>query len=233
MEKLVFQSPLGNILLVGHNKNIIKIEMNTEEELLVNDNAVLNLAKNQIIEYFAGNRKTLDFPIAYKRSPFDSKVYEYVKNIVYGEVVSYGFIASAIGHHGAARAVGRAMNTNDLPLIIPCHRVVGANGKMVGFAGGIWMKEALLSLESRKESHRFISDNNEIIYSFGLNSPTDFYYNQDFDEIVEILMGEAILEIEQEKLKLKKGDKIIIAANKKHRVDFTSWDCVWNCNYLR
>jgi O-6-methylguanine DNA methyltransferase len=94
-----------------------------------------------------GKRKTLDFPIEIKGTDFQVAVYEGIREIPFGTVWTYKEVAVAIGRPNAQRAVGGALNKNPLSLIVPCHRVIGANGKLVGFGSGLPLKKALLKLE--------------------------------------------------------------------------------------
>ena len=101
----------------------------------------------QITEYLAGKRKEFAVPLALNGTEFALKVWKEMSAIPYGEVRTYGELAKAIGRPGAARAVGQACNRNPIPIIVPCHRVVGAGGKLTGYAGGLALKEKLLELE--------------------------------------------------------------------------------------
>ncbi len=101
----------------------------------------------ELLEYFNGQRKEFDIPIKLITSPFNRSVYEEVKKIPYGMTATYGEIARRIGKKNATRAVGRALNRNPLPIIIPCHRVVGKNGELRGFFAGLAVKRYLLELE--------------------------------------------------------------------------------------
>lgn len=101
----------------------------------------------QIGEYSDGRRKEFDIPYQTIGTPFQQKVWRELAKIPYGQTVTYGQIAAAIGHPKAVRAVGGACNKNPLWLIIPCHRVIGANGSLTGYAGGVAVKEKLLSIE--------------------------------------------------------------------------------------
>jgi AraC family transcriptional regulator of adaptative response/methylated-DNA-[protein]-cysteine methyltransferase len=103
----------------------------------------------QIEEYIAGRRKQFTIPLAPAGTAFQMRVWEELRKIPYGQTRSYKEIAQAIGQPGASRAVGMANNKNPLPLLIPCHRVIGANGKLSGYAGGVELKERLLELERR------------------------------------------------------------------------------------
>jgi methylated-DNA-[protein]-cysteine S-methyltransferase len=107
-------------------------------------------AISQIKAYFAGELTEFELPVEMRGgSEFERAVWGQIAKIPYGEMVTYGSIATALGDPGAARAVGTACNHNPVPVIVPCHRVVGAGGKMVGFGGGIERKRKLLELEAR------------------------------------------------------------------------------------
>ncbi len=101
----------------------------------------------QLLEYFDGNRKSFDFPYELKGTEFQKKVWLALLNIPYGQTASYKDIARIIGDEKASRAVGNANNKNPIAIIVPCHRVIGTNGKLVGYAGGLHIKEMLLNLE--------------------------------------------------------------------------------------
>lgn len=104
-------------------------------------------ASKQLDEYFALKRKTFDLPLLINGTVFQTKVWEALVSIPYGEVRSYKDIAVQIGRHKASRAVGMANNRNRLPIIIPCHRVIGLKGQLVGYGGGLTIKEKLLEVE--------------------------------------------------------------------------------------
>lgn len=108
---------------------------------------LLRQAAGELEEYFAGKRCTFTVPVRAKGTEFQRKVWEALRQIPYGETRSYGEIACQVGSPKGARAVGMACNKNPIMLLTPCHRVVGSDGKLVGFAGGIAMKEALLLME--------------------------------------------------------------------------------------
>ena len=104
----------------------------------------------QLADYFAGERADFTVPVEMRGgSDFERAVWGEIARIPYGEMLTYGAIATALGDPGAARAVGTACNHNPVPVIVPCHRVVGAGGKMVGFGGGLDRKRRLLELEAR------------------------------------------------------------------------------------
>jgi methylated-DNA-[protein]-cysteine S-methyltransferase len=101
----------------------------------------------EIEEFFAGTRQAFDFPLAPKGSTFQKRVWAELVKIPFGETISYGELARRIGNPAASRAVGRANATNPIALIVPCHRVIGTNGKLTGYGGGIELKEKLLAWE--------------------------------------------------------------------------------------
>lgn len=111
---------------------------------------LLAAAAEQLTEYFAGTLTEFDLPLVVRSgSEFERKVWDRIAAIKYGETTTYGSIATELGDPGAARAVGIACNHNPLPIVVPCHRVVGAGGKLVGFGGGLPRKVHLLELEAR------------------------------------------------------------------------------------
>src|SRR5690349_2968503 len=119
---------------------------------------LLAVAAEQLTEYFAGRRLVFELPLAdVGGSPFERAVWARLAAIPYGEMVTYGEVARAVGDASAARAVGVACNRNPLPVLVPCHRVVGADGKLVGFGGGLRRKRLLLELEARVRIERDFS----------------------------------------------------------------------------
>lgn len=110
---------------------------------------LLQQAKRELLEYFAGTRRTFSVPLNPQGTAFQQAVWAALRKIPYGETRSYGAIAAAIGNPKAARAVGSANNKNPILIFTPCHRVVGAGGALVGFAAGLPVKEALLALEQK------------------------------------------------------------------------------------
>jgi methylated-DNA-[protein]-cysteine S-methyltransferase len=110
--------------------------------------AVLRAAAEQLAAYFAGELREFTLPLRPAGTPFQMAVWRALKRVPYGETVSYGELARRLGRPGAARAVGRANALNPLPVIVPCHRVIGADGALTGYAGGLCIKRALLDLEA-------------------------------------------------------------------------------------
>jgi methylated-DNA-[protein]-cysteine S-methyltransferase len=111
----------------------------------------LKKAAVQLMEYLRGKRTVFDVPLAPEGTAFQKQVWDALVKIPYGETSSYGKLAKDIGKPGAARAVGMANNRNPIPVIIPCHRVIGADGSLTGYGGGLPMKEKLLALEKGKK----------------------------------------------------------------------------------
>lgn len=109
----------------------------------------MDLAVYQLKEYFAGKRKIFDFPYQLKGTDFQQKVWAALCEIPYGQTRTYKDIALAIGNPRACRAVGMANNKNPMSIVVPCHRVIGSNGKLVGYGSGLDMKQALLQLEAK------------------------------------------------------------------------------------
>ncbi len=116
-----------------------------------NPNNITKKTVSQLEEYFNGKRKSFDLPLAFNGTPFQVNVWKSLIDIPYGETKSYSEQADSIGNPKAVRAVGGANNKNKIAVIIPCHRVVGKSGKLVGYAGGIHIKKYLLELESRNK----------------------------------------------------------------------------------
>ena len=115
----------------------------------VHDPAALAFAREALEEYFAGTRTAFDLPLHPLGTPFQLAVWRELARIPYGETISYGELARRVGDPGAARAVGAANGANPLPIVVPCHRVIGANGSLTGFGGGLPNKRLLLGLEAR------------------------------------------------------------------------------------
>lgn len=112
---------------------------------------LLRTAREELLAYFSGERRDFDLPLDPAGTDFQRAVWEALRAIPYGGTRTYGEIAAAVGRPKAVRAVGQANHVNPLPIFIPCHRVVGKNGALTGYAGGLDLKRALLALESGKE----------------------------------------------------------------------------------
>lgn len=148
----VYKSPVGDIKIIEENDCIIEVLLvKNEEEKIKNttDTPLLLTAKQQLNEYFSGTRKYFDLPLCPKGTKFQKKTWKALLTIPYGTTISYKDLAKVIGNEKASRAVGGANNKNPIMIMIPCHRVIGSTGKLVGYAGGIKMKEYLLNLEQQ------------------------------------------------------------------------------------
>jgi len=116
------------------------------------ETALIKKAAGQLSEYFAGRRKEFDLPLSFAGTDFQKKVWNALMTIPYGETRSYGQIAAQIGNPKASRAVGMANNRNPISIFCPCHRVIGADGSLVGYGGGLDMKRFLLGLEAANKN---------------------------------------------------------------------------------
>ena len=156
-----FDSPLCPVTLVGKDSGITHLHLHTKggkrrvaiDPEWIRSDARFASARIQILEYMEGKRTAFDLVLSPEGTPFQQTVWQALCEIPFGELRSYGEIARRIGKPTASRAVGAANGKNPLPLLIPCHRVVGANGKLTGFAHGLAIKERLISLESGKPLH--------------------------------------------------------------------------------
>lgn len=143
---LCFSSPIGYLTVGEENDFITKITFQKSENQ--NITPLLSEAKKQLTCYFEKKLQSFDLPLLIDGTPFQKSVYNELLKIPYGRTVSYKDIAYGIGNPKAVRAVGNANNKNKIPIIIPCHRVIGSNGKLIGYAGGIAVKEYLINLEN-------------------------------------------------------------------------------------
>lgn len=144
-----YKSPIGVLKISSQGEYIIGLDF-SEELHLESSSPIIEECKTQLEEYFKGERREFHIKIKFiKGTEFQKSVWEELKNIPYGEVVAYKDIAEKIQNPKAVRAVGGANNKNPIAIIIPCHRVIGKNGNMVGYAGGINKKEFLLDLEKQ------------------------------------------------------------------------------------
>ncbi len=144
-----FMTDIGSVQVAEENGAITEVMLPGERELVgkLSKTPLLEKAAIQISEYLQGRRQEFTLPLAPQGSDFAMKVWKEMLAIPYGKVRTYGEMAEAIGRPGAARAVGQACNRNPISILIPCHRVVGAGGKLTGYAGGLDLKEKLLRLE--------------------------------------------------------------------------------------
>ena len=149
-----FETPIGELLLAGETDALSMIgfpkgamRRDPESDWIYNEDPFVT-ARQQLTEYFDGERKEFDLPLRLDGTEFQVSVLEALQEIPYGETTSYGAIAKQIGRPKAMRAVGAANGRNPIPIIVPCHRVIGSSGDLTGFGGGLDTKEALLRLEA-------------------------------------------------------------------------------------
>ncbi|MEI2732939.1 MAG: methylated-DNA--[protein]-cysteine S-methyltransferase [Dermatophilaceae bacterium] len=145
----VVVSPVGPLTLVSvDGETLGEIRFGAEVAQPGPVAPVLHAAAAQLAQYFAGDRRTFELPLAAVGTPFQHRVWDEVAAVPFGQTVTYGEIAAHLGMPvAAARAVGAANGANPLPIVVPCHRVIGADGTLTGYAGGLERKEALLRLE--------------------------------------------------------------------------------------
>lgn len=153
MELYLFPTPLGEMGL-GEEGAITALYLpgRPVPRLISRPTPLLEEGRRQLLEYLAGERQTFDLPLAPAGTPFQRGVWQALQTIPYGQTRSYGDIARQIGRPKAFRAVGMANHENPIPIFIPCHRVVGSDGSLTGYAGGLELKKALLGLEGSLES---------------------------------------------------------------------------------
>lgn len=145
-----FITPIGNITLTEDKGCIIECRLG-KTNMITKPTSLLKKARHQLEEYFSGRRKEFSLPLAPKGTPFQQQVWQALQHISYGQTASYKDIAQAIKNPQAYRAVGMANNKNPIMIIIPCHRVIGVKGSLVGYAGGLAIKQFLLNLEQNNK----------------------------------------------------------------------------------
>ncbi len=147
------ESPVGDLLLIGDGERLLGLHMQAGRRPghVPPDSKTASepfaAAREQLGEYFAGERTDFELPLAPVGTPFQEEVWSALREIPYGETASYGELAERIGRPSAARAVGMANGRNPISIIVPCHRVIGATGELTGYAGGVERKRLLLDLE--------------------------------------------------------------------------------------
>ena len=145
-------TPIGELLLIAGPEGLLRVEFERKGRKppaeATRDDARLSDVVAQLDDYFAGRRKTFDLRLAPQGTPFQLEVWKALQGITYGQTCSYSDIARTIGRPAAVRAVGAANGANPIPIIIPCHRVIGASGSLTGFGGGLGVKRRLLDLEA-------------------------------------------------------------------------------------
>lgn len=145
-------TPIGHVLVAGDRQAVRFVHFDREgaphPSRRESRSGPVPAAARQIEEYFARKRRAFQLPLAPEGTPFQQRVWRELQRVPYGKTTSYGEIARRLGDPGASRAVGAANGANPIPIIIPCHRAVGADGGLTGFAGGLEVKAKLLALEA-------------------------------------------------------------------------------------
>lgn len=149
------ETPIGPLTITATKKAVTAIRFGTQVPegstpcTGAEATPLLRKAAEEIGDYFAGSRRKFTLPLAPEGTPFQQKVWEALRTIPYGETRTYKQIAIQIGHNQSFQAVGMASNRNPIAIVVPCHRVIGYDGKLTGYAGGLDIKEQLLELEKR------------------------------------------------------------------------------------
>ncbi len=156
MNYCFFESPIGPLLIAGDREGVRHVQFprqgkpaKPDRGWIESSSGAVAQAVKQVREYFAGRRVEFDLPLAPQGTPFQLAVWRELRKIPYGQTISYGELARRIGNPKASRAVGSANGANQIPIVIPCHRVIASGGKLGGFGGGLPVKVALLALERR------------------------------------------------------------------------------------
>jgi methylated-DNA-[protein]-cysteine S-methyltransferase len=161
----IISSPVGNLRLVASDDFLLEIEFtkgksgnnkktssSKSEKSAQKAQKILEASKLQLVKYFKGDLKKFNLPVKQNGTEFQKKVWQMLDSIPYGETISYAELAERVKSPKACRAVGSANGKNKLPIILPCHRVIGKNGTLTGFGGGLKIKSLLLKLESQYKS---------------------------------------------------------------------------------
>jgi methylated-DNA-[protein]-cysteine S-methyltransferase len=151
----LIDSPVGTLLVAATPRGVCRISYEPDPDAVaaavgrrvLRVPSALDDARRQLAEYFAGERTAFELDLDLRAAPFQESVLLELARVPFGEVATYGELARRIGRPGAARAVGGALNRNPIPIVLPCHRVVGTSGSLVGYAGGVDRKRLLLQLE--------------------------------------------------------------------------------------
>ncbi|PGS56565.1 methylated-DNA--[protein]-cysteine S-methyltransferase [Bacillus sp. AFS041924] len=153
LETAYIDTPLGTLRIVGNEKGVAFIDFVKEENDEIHEIVPSSLkdAAKELVEYFNGTRKEFSIRSIAKGTHFQESVWKELVKVKYGETASYAEIANRIGNPKAVRAVANANARNPLSIIVPCHRIIGSNGKLTGYAGGLWRKEWMLKREQGRE----------------------------------------------------------------------------------
>ena len=158
LDRHIVPSPVGDLIILASQQALYGIFWHKESTHrygrqafakfeLTKDNPIIKKTSEQLVQYFAGERKTFDLPLEFTGTFFQKQAWQQLCNIPYGETISYGEQAKRLGDKNKARAVGMANGMNPISIVVPCHRVIGSNGSLTGFGGGLDKKALLLTLE--------------------------------------------------------------------------------------
>lgn len=156
MRKEVYYYPtlFGEVAIATDENGITDVSLKDHFQIdghIVQENEWMQAAIRQLTEYFLGKRKSFSLPLAPQGTEYQKKVWKILETIPYGEVMTYKQVAFAAGNEKGSRGVGQACSKNPIWIIVPCHRVIGSNGKLTGYAGGLTVKEQLLALEQKNK----------------------------------------------------------------------------------
>lgn len=158
-----YRSPIGNLKIVSDHDYLLTLDFVPEEVgSTIRSNLLLEEVRNQLNQYFGGKRKIFDVPFLPRGTEFQRQVWQALQEVPFGETASYADIAKVIGNPNAVRAVGMANHYNPIAIIIPCHRIIGSNGKLTGYAGELWRKEWLLKHEGLSIKNDLVVPNSEL-----------------------------------------------------------------------
>ena len=150
-----YLSPLGMLKIVANESALLAVQFLTEEvvttDLESSESAITKNTIQQLTEYFEDKRKQFDLPLEFEGTEFQQKVWNELTKIPFGQTLSYGQLADRLGSKQLVRAVGNANGKNPIGIIVPCHRVIGNQGDLVGYAGGLWRKQWLLEHEGSQK----------------------------------------------------------------------------------
>lgn len=150
-DKSIYRSPIGSISVATNDNGILSISFLDNDESFAPEyhSGIVEMVLRQLDEYFSGTRTTFDLPLAPDGTEFEQRVWKELLSVKFGETASYLDIAKKLNSTGAIRAVGRANGANPIAIIIPCHRIVGSDGTLTGYSGGLRRKRWLLDHEAR------------------------------------------------------------------------------------
>ena len=152
-----FESALGTIQVSCDDEHVTSVKfLDSPEGLVMQDHPLLNKTVQQLTDYFSGKRMEFELPLLQQGSEFQQKIWHLLLQIPFGKTLSYKQLTAQFGDMKAIRAVASANGKNDLAIVVPCHRVIGSNGSLTGYAGGLWRKKWLLQHEAKVRQGEFL-----------------------------------------------------------------------------